>query len=83
MASGLPVVGPDHGAFPPLIHQSGGGRLHEADNADDLARVLGGLIDAPAERLDLGRAGHEWVARSATRQIMAVGTARKLAGLFS
>ncbi|MCP5553369.1 MAG: glycosyltransferase family 4 protein [Akkermansiaceae bacterium] len=83
MASGLPVVGPDHGAFPPMIHQSGGGRLHEANNAADLARVLGGLLDSPAERLHLGRAGQEWVARSATRQIMAEGTARKLAVLFT
>jgi glycosyltransferase involved in cell wall biosynthesis len=44
LASGVPVVQPDHGAFPELIEATGGGLLCRADDAvslaDGLERVL-------------------------------------------
>jgi glycosyltransferase involved in cell wall biosynthesis len=44
MAAGVPVVQPNHGAFPEIIRKTGGGILVEPENpqslADGLLRVL-------------------------------------------
>ena len=44
MAAGVPVVQPDHGAFPEIIRKTGGGILVEPENpqslADGLLKVL-------------------------------------------
>jgi glycosyltransferase involved in cell wall biosynthesis len=44
MAAGVPVVQPDHGAFPEIIRKTGGGLLVEPENprslADGLLRIL-------------------------------------------
>lgn len=40
LAHGVPVVMPNHGAFPELIASTGGGLLHEPENPEDLARQL-------------------------------------------
>lgn len=44
MASGVPVVQPDHGAFPELIAASGGGVLCKPDDVSALADALEALL---------------------------------------
>ena len=61
MASGVPVVQPDHGAFPELLKDTGGGRLVPPENPQRLAEVLHELLTQPAERRRLGEAGREAV----------------------
>jgi glycosyltransferase involved in cell wall biosynthesis len=61
LASGVPVVQPNHGAFPELLAATGGGRLVPANDADSLADALDALLDAPDEAAALGRAGQRAV----------------------
>lgn len=49
LAAGVPVVQPDHGAFPELLAATGGGRLVAPDNPEALATELHRLLlDQPA-----------------------------------
>ena len=61
MACGTPAVQPRAGIFPELIEATGGGLLHEPDDADDLASKLEHLLDHRAEAQALGRQGREAV----------------------
>jgi glycosyltransferase involved in cell wall biosynthesis len=63
LAAGVPVVQPDHGAFPELLAATGGGRLTPPGDVAALAQELGRLLANPTERKDLGRAGREAVLR--------------------
>jgi glycosyltransferase involved in cell wall biosynthesis len=63
LANGVPAVQPRHGAFPEILEATGGGRLFEPGNADDLARVLAELVRDPAEAARLGAAGATGVRR--------------------
>jgi glycosyltransferase involved in cell wall biosynthesis len=47
MACGVPVVQPNHGAFPEIIEKTGGGILVEPDNAASLADGLNRLRKQP------------------------------------
>jgi glycosyltransferase involved in cell wall biosynthesis len=75
MACGIPVVAPDHGAFPELIESSGGGRLVPREDAQALADSLGELLADESERKKLGEAGREWVTQECGREAMARTTA--------
>ncbi|MCB1233954.1 MAG: glycosyltransferase family 4 protein [Verrucomicrobiae bacterium] len=75
MAAGLPVVGPDRGAFPELLATSGGGRLFPAGDAKALADTLADLARDASARRALGRRGHEWVTANGDRAAMARTTA--------
>ena len=44
LATGVPVVQPNIGVFPELIEATGGGILHEPDNAEALAQTLGRVL---------------------------------------
>ena len=59
LASGVPVVQPNSGAFPELIELTGGGLLHVHDNATSLAEALERLLLDPAQAVQLGRQGRE------------------------
>lgn len=61
LASGVPVVQPEHGAFPELLGATGGGRLVPPNDADALAQSLGELLDSPDRAVELGRAGRQVV----------------------
>ena len=61
MASGVPVVQPEHGAFPELIAETGGGTLCRPDDPGDLARALTELLLDPERARALGAAGREAV----------------------
>jgi glycosyltransferase involved in cell wall biosynthesis len=71
MASGLPVVQPDHGAFPELIAATGGGVLCRANDPDALAGALESQLRAPEQAQALGRAGQAAVRERFTVDIMA------------
>jgi glycosyltransferase involved in cell wall biosynthesis len=61
LAHGVPVVQPRHGAFPEVLSATGGGLLVDPGSPEDLARGLARLIDDPALRTELGRAGRDAV----------------------
>ncbi|WP_427018391.1 glycosyltransferase family 4 protein [Pseudarthrobacter sp. P1] len=65
-ASGRPVVASDLPALRELVNDGGTGRLVPAEDPDALARVLGELLDDPAQRIDLGSRGRASVLRTRT-----------------
>ncbi len=75
MASGVPVIQPNHGSFPEMIERTGGGILVEANNAESLAEGIYKLYKNSEMTADLGRQGaagvraHYSVARMAERAI--------------
>ena len=79
LASGVPVVQPNHGAFPEWIERTGGGVLVEPESPSDLARALGELLDNPERRRQLGQAGREAVRRDFNPEVMA----DEMLGLYS
>jgi glycosyltransferase involved in cell wall biosynthesis len=75
MACGVPVIQPNHGAFPEMIAKTAGGVLVEPADADCLADGIYDLWKNPERRAELGRNGfagvrrHYSVARSADRML--------------
>jgi glycosyltransferase involved in cell wall biosynthesis len=63
-ASGLPVVQPDHGAFPELLAGVEGGRLVRPGDVSHLVEVLRELLLDGAARRALGANGQAVVRRS-------------------
>ena len=61
LANGVPVVQPEHGAFPELIEATGGGVLVEPGQADTLADALEALADDSARRIELATTGRQRV----------------------
>jgi glycosyltransferase involved in cell wall biosynthesis len=71
LASGVPVVQPDNGAFPELIELTGGGVLFAHGDTNSLADALEGLLLDPAHAAELGRCGREIVNARFTSDAMA------------
>lgn len=63
LAAGVPVVQPDHGAFPELLRAAGGGLLVPPGDSSALAAALARLMDEPELRKRLGAAGQAAVRR--------------------
>ncbi|GAA5148780.1 glycosyltransferase family 4 protein [Prosthecobacter algae] len=61
MASGVPVVQPDHGAFPELIAASGGGVLCAPDDVNALADALETLLQDDHQREQITNRGLQGV----------------------
>ena len=61
LACGVPVVQPDHAAFPELLEATGGGVLTPPDDPDALAEALTALLSDPERNLALGRSGRDRV----------------------
>lgn len=61
LANGTPVIAPHHGAFPELIHDTGGGVLHAPLDASDLADKLAAMLSDSAGTELLGRTGRQAV----------------------
>jgi glycosyltransferase involved in cell wall biosynthesis len=59
MANGVPVVLPDHGSFPEMIADTGGGLLCRPHDPADLADKLADLLRDPALAARLGLAGQQ------------------------
>lgn len=60
-ANAIPTLLPDHGAFPEMIADAGGGLLHRPLDADDLAGQLQEILHHPGQAAELGRRGQEAV----------------------
>ncbi|HKX90528.1 MAG TPA: glycosyltransferase family 4 protein, partial [Sphingopyxis sp.] len=71
MACGVPVVQPNHGAFPEVIARTGGGVLAKSEAGADIAAALEQLWKNPARLAELGRRGAEGVRRHYTVTHMA------------
>ena len=74
LACGVPVVQPEHGAFPELIKATGGGQLVPPDSPEHLAQVLHQLIASPSTRKELAQHGQRRVFESMTAKAMAGDT---------
>ncbi len=83
MASGVPVLVPDHGSFPELIESTGGGALCEPQSPTALVTSLEALLADRDERGRLAARGHESVHRDRGADAMAVATARVLEALLT
>ena len=57
MACGVPVVQPNHGAFPEMIGRTGGGVLAASESGADVANALYDLWRDPVRAAELGRNG--------------------------
>ncbi|MEM8678007.1 MAG: glycosyltransferase family 4 protein [Planctomycetota bacterium] len=71
LAAGVPVVQPDHGAFPELMEVTGGGRLFKANAVDALASELADLLGSPEQIRQLADAGKAAVCAHHTSQVEA------------
>ncbi len=71
MACGVPVVQPNHGAFPELIERTGGGVLARSDSGADVADAIYGLWKEPEMAAAIGRRGADGVRRHHTATHMA------------
>ena len=75
LASGVPVVQPDHGAFGELVAATAGGVLCKPDDPEALAGALETLLRAPERARALGQAGQAAVRERFTVEIMALAVA--------
>ena len=71
LAAGVPVVLPNHGAFPELIAATGGGLLHEPGDTQALADTLARLMDDAELRRELADRGRTAVHALFTAERMA------------
>jgi len=71
MACGVPVVQPNHGAFPEMIGRTGGGVLAVSESGSDIANALYDLWRDPARAAELGRQGAAGVRAHYTTDHMA------------
>ncbi len=76
LAAGVPVVQPNHGAFPELILDSGGGVLFEHGNNEQLADELAELLSDAEKRIAMARAGCQYVHQHRNAGSMATTTAK-------
>jgi glycosyltransferase involved in cell wall biosynthesis len=61
MASGVPVVQPNHGAFPEMLRKTCGGLLAASEQPRDIAHAILELWRDPARAAEMGRRGAEGV----------------------
>jgi glycosyltransferase involved in cell wall biosynthesis len=71
MASGVPVVQPNHGAFPEILRNTGGGLLSASERPADVADAIMEIWRDPVRAADLGARGVEGVRRHYTIAQMA------------
>ena len=71
MASGVPVVQPNHGAFPEMIERTGGGLLARSEQPADIADAILDLWRDPARAAAMGTRGAAAVRRTYTIDHMA------------
>jgi len=77
LASGVPVVLPEHGAFPEIVRATGGGLLVRPNDPAALAAALAELLGEPESARAMGRAGREAV----LQQYSAERAAERMAAL--
>lgn len=70
MAASVPVVQPDHSAFPELIEETGGGVCASMESAEDLAAAWQSLLQSPERLMELGNAGRAGVEKRFSMEAM-------------
>ncbi|HZN32611.1 MAG TPA: glycosyltransferase family 4 protein [Pirellulaceae bacterium] len=78
LAAGVPVVQPDHGAFPEVLAETGGGLLHRPEDPQHLAERLHELLANDELRRALAAKGRDSVLVSRSAETMALSTAQAL-----
>jgi glycosyltransferase involved in cell wall biosynthesis len=71
LASGVPVVQPDHGAYPEWINATQGGLLHRPNDSVDLAEKLASLLRDADLRRCLGGQGRQAIFENFSSERMA------------
>tara|TARA_A100001037_G_scaffold49908_1_gene41949 strand:- start:3159 stop:4127 length:969 start_codon:yes stop_codon:yes gene_type:complete len=74
LAAGVPVVVPDHGAFPEVLGEVGGGEFVPPNDADALCDTLAALLDSHERLAELGSQGRANVIARRNMQAMASRT---------
>ena len=75
LAAGVPVVQPDHGAFPEVLAETGGGLLHRPEDPEHLAQRLHELLLDSKMRRRLSESGRSQVLEHRNARSMAQRTA--------
>ena len=70
MAAGVPVVQPNHGAFPEVLQRTGGGILSASEQPHHVADAIHALWSDPARAAALGASGAAGVRAAYTVQQM-------------
>ena len=78
LAAGVPVVMPDHGAFPEVLAETGGGLLHRPEDSRHLAERIHELVKDPALRQRLAAEGNAVVHANRNAAAMAQRTCEVL-----
>jgi glycosyltransferase involved in cell wall biosynthesis len=73
-ANAIPVVVPEHGAFPEMLAAGGGGLLFKPGDARSLAERLADFLSAPQRAAEHGRKGQEAVRQRHRAELMAQRT---------
>ena len=71
LAAGVPVIAPEHGAFPELARSIGGIRLFAPCDASELRMAIENLVDDQDLRRELGQRGQAGVFANRNAAIMA------------
>jgi glycosyltransferase involved in cell wall biosynthesis len=74
LASGVPVVQPDHGAYPEWVNATQGGLLHRPNDGVDLADKLATLLRDADLRKRLGQQGRQGIFKKFSSECMASST---------
>lgn len=74
LAAGVPVVQPDHGAYPEWVHATQGGLLHRPHDSADLADKLATLLRNADLRKQLGQQGRQGIFEKFSSECMASST---------
>ena len=61
LASGIPLVQPDLGAFPEIIRETGGGLIYHPNTAEALAGALGTMLSDEAGLMKMSANGRKAV----------------------
>ena len=74
LAAGVPVVQPDHGAYPEWVNATQGGLLHRPNDSADLAEKLATLLRDADLRKRLGQQGRQGIFEQFSSECMAAST---------
>jgi glycosyltransferase involved in cell wall biosynthesis len=83
LAAGVPVVQPNHGAFPEVLAETQGGLLHRPEDPQHLAERLHELLTDPSLRRQIAVHGQQHVIANRGARHMAERTAEMLAAVIA